>query len=366
MNRRARCGLHREGERRYRPRVSEAREQDTDDREEVDLEALLEEFREPEPPRKARGNPLWLILALLMSILGFWLAARATGGHLGPGRGETVKMKPTKARDRGSYPPRFAGDVAEDFATRCRKGMSALEVRWVLEDFHGAGLDEGPGSLTDEITALAGSFPEWKPLSGGAADKLEVLLERLAARQRSWYCGTLADALRLDRDQVAEARGKLARIHETEKPEPPPHPGEGAVPGPRFHGSLQAAEWLADERNAPWNLCALSKEQLAVTRHEEVVREQLNVISSEPGGKGAVPSWFDLRPRTDESAPPELERARQDAAALFPFVSGQDAEGGGELLALAKGLHPAQLKTLLLLEPAIAGSLMEELEAQGE
>ena len=45
----------------------------------ADLEELLEQFREPEEPRRKSANPLWLISAFLLSVLACWLAAGIEG-----------------------------------------------------------------------------------------------------------------------------------------------------------------------------------------------------------------------------------------------------------------------------------------------
>ena len=365
--------------------MSESRDDTDSDQEVVNLEALLEQFREPEEPRRKRGGgAMWFILAVLVSCVAFWMAAQATRGTLGLNRAGSVKMKPTKVRERPAAPePRNTGEVAEEFAARCRKGMTSLEIRWLVEDFRGAELDEGPGSLIERIGSIIDQFPHWAPLSEGATEKLERLIDQLAARQRSWYCSALTDALRLDAKQRAEMKGKLARIQQEERENLEQSradsgkggigiPFQGITGDPLHDRLITAGEWLADERNSPWSLCELTRSQLSITRHGDVVREQLNIISSESGSDPAIPSWFALRPAAFATtagggrAAFDVETVKQEAEAIFPFIPAQVSANDDGLVELVKRLHPAQLKILLLLEPGLAGRLADELEKSGE
>ena len=132
----------------------------------ADLEELLEQFREPEEAPRPRANPLWFIAAILLSVLACWLALRASGG--------SAEEKPESAALAGAMLPgktseRLPGDegpvdVVEDYLARCKKGMTAQEVRWIVEDFQRAGLDEEAGSLSDSRRSCAASA-DWCPAS---------------------------------------------------------------------------------------------------------------------------------------------------------------------------------------------------------
>lgn len=360
--------------------MSEPRDHDTEaaEEEEVDLEALLEQFREPEEAPKKRGGLIWYVFAILASWLAFWLAMQATTGVLDFGPKGPVKMKASKVRDRAAIARSWDGNVAEDYEERCRKGMSSLEIRWVLEDFQGAGLDEGPGSLIDAMEAVLEKVPRWSPLSAEATAKLDGLADQLAARQRAWYRAALGDALRLDEEQVRQLRTNLSKADKEDWDQFTKARSAAAPAGPEavsrflpYEILIQPVSWLANDRYAPWTLCELTKEQQGVTRRDEVVTEQLRVIGAEEGE--AAPSWFDLRPSSvmittsDKGETPRVEQELRDAESVFPFTPEQVfPEGSEDQLALAKRLHPAQLKILLLLNPGLAGELSEDLARSGE
>ena len=359
--------------------MSEPRDYDTGTAEEdVDLEALLEQFREPEPSKRKRANPAWFVLAVIVSCLAFWMSTQATTGTLAFARSAPAKLKPTKAQDRSAIDGRQAGSVVEDYAERCRKGMTALEIRWIVEDFQGAGLDDGPRSLRAAMAAIGSQSPRWTPVPEEAAEKLARLADQLAGRSRSWYRHALADALKLNEGQLRELRKNLAQAHQEdwEKFEQSRAAAEAdsheIVRQAPYNDFVAASQWLADDRYAPWNLCKLDVGQLAITRHEQVVKQQLSVIGSQEGEDEVPPSWFELRPTavvvttTRGTEAPNIEREKRDAEAVFPLYPSQVAPGDGDLLAVAKRLHPAQLKMLLLLNPELAGELMEELERDGE
>lgn len=356
--------------------MSEPRDPDTESaaqEEEIDLEVLLEEFREPEPPPRKRGNPLWFILAVILSVIAIWMVPQATEGKMGFGRVKAAAvMKPTKVRDRSSITGILAGkNLTEDYAARCSKGLSELEIRWIVEDFQGEGLDEGPGSLLDAMQAIVSAHPEWAAASGEASDRLEKLAGLLGGRQRAWYRSALADALRLDDPQRQGLKKAIAEAYEDdwEGYEKSKTGSESTLHAGLQDKLLQPAQWLASDRYAPWSLCKLTVEQLGITRYDEVKDKQLTVIGS--GAAEDAPSWLDLKPvhlvTTGEST---FEDAfgleTRDAEAVFPFAQDQRIPENDKLLDLAKRLHPSQLKMLLLLDPTRAGELMKELGREGE
>ena len=339
----------------------------------MDLEALLEEFREPEPPPRNRGNPLWLILAVVLSILAICMVPQATEGKMGLGvaKGDTL-MKPTKVRDRSTIAMALQGkNLGEDYAARCAKGLSALEIRWIVEDFRGEGLDEGPGSLLDAMRSITAEGPEWAAASAENSDKLDKLAGLLGGRQRAWYRSALADALRLDETQRRELKKAVAEAYQDdwEAYEKSKAARESSPYAGHHDTLLRPTRWLASDRYAPWSLCMVSTEQLAITRYDEVKDKQLTVIGS--GAAEEAPSWLDLKPvhlvTTEVMSYEDASGLEsRDAEAVFPFTQDQRIGDDGELLSLAKKLHPAQLKMLLLLDPHRAGELIKELEREGE
>ncbi|QJE96575.1 hypothetical protein [Luteolibacter luteus] len=360
--------------------MSEPQDPDTEsatEEEEVDLEALLEEFREPEPPPRKRGNPVWLILAVILSILAIWMVPQATEGKIGFGIAKApATMKATKVRDRSAIAAALQGkDLSEDYVARCKKGLNSLEVRWIAEDFRGEGLDDGPGSLLETMQSLTASGPAWAPASAESSDRLEKLAGLLGGRQRAWYRSALADALRLDDMQrhTLKKTSSEAFQEDWESFEKSRQSTRDSIYATTrdapYNGLLYAPQWLSDDRYAPWRLCQLSTEQLGITRYDEVKDKQLAVIGS--GAAEDAPSWLDLKPlhlvTTEELSYEEVfGQEKRDASAVFPFAEGQKIPDEGKLLDLAKTLHPTQLKMMLLLEPKRAGELLEELEREGE
>lgn len=351
------------------------------------LEALLEQFREPEEPRK-KGNPVWLVLALLLSVGGCWLAMKATEGTILLSQAAAVpkEAKATKSTERAARKigPQFS---VESYIERSRKGMTARQVRWIVEDFQKAGLDnvqvEEAWKLVSDFQETASSErgPGWMNPELTHLAKNEAL--EIGWRQRSWYLGLLADGLSLDIWQKRQAKERCAvRLLETEV-EFLKEPGEEEEPTqyhaiaepPPYAGLAEPALWLEDQELAPWKLVDLAEPQLRITWHDFRQPESPTAAEEEPWFDPAAMEQLNLampgRPLASEfpagTAPTEIE----GAAAIFPFIPGQNfsREGkhaAGTLEAEAMGCHPAQLKTLLLLRPELAGELMAELEESGE
>jgi hypothetical protein len=380
-------------ERRSRSAVADVEEE----KPEPDLDELLEQFREPEekPRRKAVPGSAWLMMALLLGLGGVWLAFLVvTGGPvektLGP------PLLPTKVSDR-TLREEPEVDVVEDYLARCKKGMTAQEVRWIVEDFEKAGLGEGPGSLAGEINAVFQPPADlWKQVEDetfSLAPKTSALLERkglkLARLQQKWYAAALADGLRLTRKQREELRESGARFlaqrgNDFMKLQDAArvHRGYAELPGNTvFHtlggdfGTellfpltrlLEPSYWLMNEECAPWEMVRLTESQLEVTRHTEVSEVTLRIDEDEVND--LYPSWMDfLFTRSPEEDEIDVPDGIVQVAAVFPFVHEQHfPENDDDLLAVAKVMHPAQLKILLLVRPDMATELEGALEKSNE
>ena len=183
-------------------------------------------------------------------------------------------------------------DVVEDYLARCKKGMTAQEVRWIVEDFQKAGLGEEAGSLSAMIGELIGppySTNEFPKLSPDQKSRLLVLLEELGRRQRDWYASTLIDGLRFDRTQVAEVVKPLRQLMSDDlaefKSDWETYESETEIGGALPYYSLGIegffgkvivpSIWLSRDSYAPWLVCSLSPEQEAVTRLSEMEKEGL-------------------------------------------------------------------------------------------
>jgi hypothetical protein len=339
---------------------------------EPDLDELLELFREPdeEPRRKRMPGSVWVILALLLSMTGVWLAVKTATGELAAVTATAGPMKPTKSKDRTAREePAGEGRVVEDYLARCKKGMTAREVRWIVEDFQRAGLDLGMRSATPE----------------------EYSTQR--KNQHAWYLDLLKDGLGLSEEQVRTASAELdellAEALERFGKELEAKASEVIESGGRSFRIIEsgpidrlvsAESWLEDERYAPWELCELTEDQLRLTWFGWVNSRR----NADPDSLTYEPEmpWFDDRMLVGgpsgsggwtiaDFPTGDAPTAIRGAGSIFPFTAGQrfrkgDGDGVGALEHQAMGCHPAQLKTLLLVAPTIASRLLESLDRTAE
>lgn len=382
----------------------------------ADLEELLEQFREPEAPPKKRANPLWVVSALLLAVLACWLALRASGG--------SAEEKPKSAALAGERLPGKVSqrtmmrevpvNMADDYLARCKKGMTAREVRWIVEDFQKSGLGEVP--LSDDAKIAHALKDPARETEGKANAELAARLTtaslECARIQRAWYGDALADGLRLDpaqrkvlkerldaalaedREQFENRVKALLLYLEAASPEDPALTAdldaeiERLIGGPSLdvaHGFFEgltyadfpgAPDWLADERYAPWVLCDLSPDQEAVTRRAESEEEEERVAADQNEQDVVWTStWLDLATpfRSGLAERREIHIADGDfgplaaAGSIFPLEEVQLFEGD-EFVRIndPTRLHPAQLKLLLLLEPERAAQILQALEKADE
>jgi hypothetical protein len=309
-----------------------------------------------------------LVSAILLSVLACWLASGGGAEEKPESAALAGAMLPGKTSERLPKGEETL-DVVEDYLARCRKGMTAQEVRWIVEDFQRAGLDaEIWIAKPEEYAALRRAQHSWylDLLAEGlvlsndqrlsASKELDVLLSEALER----FGGELAEKA----SAVVEHNGKSFRVVES-----------GLI-----NRMISAERWLADERYAPWELCELTKDQLRLTWFGWVNSRR----TAEPDSLIYEPDmpWFDDRmvaggPTEDggwtigDFPTGDAPTAINGAGSILPFVSRQrfikgDVVGVGPLEAQAMGCHPAQLKTLLLIAPTIASRLLERLDETGE
>ena len=337
-----------------------------EDKPEPDLDELLELFREPEeePRRRKKGSGAVLMMgALILSIVGGWMAAlvanRPAAKHATPG----PPVLPTKVSDRKPREGQAGSvDLVQDYIARCQKGITEREVRWILEDFQKAGLAQ----------------------EGGSASTEELVRRRKA--QHAWYLDLLADGLRLDPGQKRMAREKLAGLFEEAaagfkeelgelKSDPLGQDEEqvsadlGTIP------FIDPKHWLTDKRYAPWELCDLTEAQLRVT-WQPVLAEM------DKAGKARFPGWFNAPSSNlvtfEEGKDPVLAEGfgprppathLELASSVFPVPAIPPFSGPAHLSLLLgelRSYHPSQLKTLLLLEPQLANEALSDFEKSGQ
>lgn len=374
--------------------VPEGQEQDDDDVEEeeigkqpIELEDMLELFREPEEPLRKGFNPMWLVFGLVAVVAFCWLASlgvQAFVGEMSALQGGAPKSAKFTVRA-----PEPVVDLQTDYRERCRKGMTKDELRWILADFRKARLDKRPGGLTREIQNIfdaAGGREVWgerdddDPLPIGPAQIAELKAKalQLAKAQQDWYVDALADGLRLDAEQIAKAKEKGRQFiaekegdfltYEDEWRSAIFGPGgsggvigtgiiRGRLEGVNYtfpeSGLLVAYYWLKEAANAPWIRCALTPEQLALTNFAHVKAQH---------GENATAGWM-IAPETKNAKGEELRfpKLLEVPACILPFTAEQafprDEDGDplneAELSVVTK-LHPAQFKLLLLADPDLA------------
>lgn len=391
---------------RWRVRVYGTRVPEVDEEEDdkaAELEALLEQFREPEEPPRRKNGVIWYGAALILAAGGCWLAVQATQGSiLSMKSAVPAPVKPAKSKDRSAfYAARDSMDAEADYRERCKKGMTAKEVGWIVEDFQNEGLADGPGSLlagVQEIFDFAGGWEEWTegdedklPITEGIQTKLKELSLKLANRQQAWYCAALADGLRFTKEQKAEAWTNARNFVSDSSSDflqykeglSAPHSG-GTASGGVFKGItdggvdaralafpssglLIPGHWIRNERCAPWSLCDLNASQ-----REIVGAKADRTVGDTPSGEGGNgPEWF--RPEQTILVGGEelsLPEGVDEVGGILPLTGDQsfprDGDGNPiekDMLAVAMKLHPAQLKLLLLLAPDRASLLQDHLEA---
>lgn len=345
--------------------MSEPPEQEEEEPEDpaagADLGDLLEQFREPEEPRRQRANPLWFVSAILLTVVACWLALRASGR-------EAAKDKPKSVALAGAMLPGKTSErllregqpvnVVKDYLARCKKGMTEQEVRWIVEDFQKAGLDHPP---------------EGERIEKFVAARLQ---------QHRWYLDLLADGLGLDAEQRRVASEKLwlladeaTQVAAKAVMEHDSRPEKSLEMEPEILQDLiDANRWLEDERYAPWEVCSLILEQEAVTRRSEFEKEglQQKEVQADREDSSAM-MWLDQGTPFRSSLMRDIHLADGDfgdlaaAGNIFPLEESQLFEGE-EFLRIndPTRLHPAQLKMLLLLEPQRAAEILKALEKAGE
>ncbi len=362
----------------------------------ADLEELLEQFREPEEPRRKRANPLWLVSAILLSVLGVWLALRASGGRAEDKPKSTAlagAMLPGKTSERLPREEKPV-DVVEDYLARCKKGMTAQEVRWIVEDFQRAGLDEGPGSLADELNVILSPLVDVNDtakldelqIHGETAALLKVKGLKLARLQQQWYASAVADGLRLtplQQEELALNRERFIQERISgflDLEEAPWLANYGHWTIPYFFrdnlagrsgmdilfpetGLLEPGYWIRGEECAPWEMVQLTKEQQSLTRCHEVTSERQRRGANDHDEEDRR-DWMELlSTRSEDELKLEIPQLIEAVGAVLRFTEEQKFPQDDEnLLLTAQAMHPAQLRLFVLLNPDLVIELGDALE----
>lgn len=253
-------------------------------------------------------------------------------GLLGLWREAAIRMLPSRLlRSMGKSGDRSADPVAA-YLDRAKRGMSDQEIRWIVDDFRGAGLDQPPAVLTAES------------------------IETFRKKQIQWYLQTLQEGLRLTSSQQEMARATAADLPFTPG-------GIGFLP-------LDVSAWLPLNDYAPWNLCSLTPEQESLTLKAWVTTEPGSTIGWTSEGEftiqdpltGNLTEWSETQEGMRERMAEYLRMGN-----VFPLTPDQPLlQHPTQWLAQARLCHPAQLRMALLREPATASTLQRLLDQAAE
>jgi hypothetical protein len=251
----------------------------------------------------------------------------------------------------------WSGDPVADYVARCEKGMTDREIRWMLEDFRNAGLDQV--AFNEQSTD-------------------EALLAYRAAQNR-WYRETLIDGLRLNREQSDQvAKRLIERLDQLKAAFKRNREEDGTGQRSAFASSridlIFSPYWLmgAEDHEVPnystflpWDLCSLTAQQEKITWK----KEYLEVAESDSSPEFSDHSLFKHTRPMDSAA--GLHEIWLIADAVFPLLKSQtiapeqaNAVTSREaMLANLRQLHQAQLKIILLVVPTLAEEIQIALDS---
>jgi len=340
------------------------------------LEALVDQETEAAPRRRISKT---LIAAFLLTGFGVWQIVHVSNGgeplfRLAPkAMTGPTKLRSDSRRPIGKVLP--STDPIAAYLERAKRGMTDQEIRWMIEDFQAAGLDEVDRSLKGT----------------------------LRAKQQLWYLEALTEALQLSPEQKNQARARMDELLRkdmeafeqgiggvTEVREP-----TEAIPDESpIAPYADATTWLLKDAYAPWNLCDLSEEQSQLTLQRWKEAEKEKGLKKEVGEVSGEATPFSLSALVS----PEWVRshgiAMQDPISgniiEYPPPSGFDlgctmpgtARGGMMMIsdiipltpdqkladhrynvaAQARLLQPAQLRIALLLTPILSDTITQQLD----
>jgi hypothetical protein len=299
-----------------------------------------------------KNSTAWIVFASFATAAAIWQAQISVATDL-KARHQTLPP-PQKTRHAiRPLPVPWSGDFVGDYTRRCQTGLTERQIGWIIEDFKTAGLDQGIR----------------------VAPREEYLAQRQA--QHRWYHDALAEGLRLTPEQSAQASARLAERFDQAKadfiealataPRPFEHQGKwyvvtGTAP---IELLISPKLWMLDPAAGlmPWDLCQLApgQEQITWKRWYENQEDEASFLLPRP----VITDGYGFQ----NLAPARLLAANS----ILPFLSGQEFKPAADplvtgtdqavdLVSQVKTLHPAQLKILLLLEPAMAVQIEQALE----
>lgn len=312
--------------------------------------------------KEIRNTLVWIFFATVLLLTAVWQAQVSAAKDLETRKRELPPPAKTKLAVRPP-PAVFTGDVVADYIARCEKGMTDQEIGWILEDFRNAGLDLEP---TEESSAAA----------------------RIAfyARQNRWYRDSLADGLRLSTAQSAEVEQYLAdMMHEVTQ----------AVLQGSTVGVFLPASTTSDQLHSLFRhwFFSSAKDGIGISprglftstpSQQDILDNSISAEQPDPFEdptpvsppssadsdrltlKGKTAATYP--PYEDYPIPPGFGATDHD----FPILKSQqmilstrsDPDTLARFIHNVRRLHPAQLRILLLREPATAARIQQALEGE--
>lgn len=303
--------------------------------------------------KEIRNTLAYIVVASFVMVTAVWQAQVQVGAAKDlEARHRALPPPPKTKHAVRPVPQPFAGDVVADYIARCEVGMSDREIGWIIEDFLTAGLDLGIRVAPME----------------------DYLAQRKA--QDRWYHDTLVEAWSLTPEQSAQVIAKLAELFQQAKGDFI----EALASGPRslehdgkwyrvtsvepMHRLINANPRLQDAKGRflPWSLCKMAPEQDPNQASKEIQIKIINVPDEERYENVEITKLIQIAPAEPSLLTVDLVLPKQS-----PPPGAEPAQAalpkGGILPSLRK-LHPAQLKLLLLIDPAKAKDIQQALHAE--
>ncbi|MCX8497639.1 MAG: hypothetical protein ORN51_15775 [Akkermansiaceae bacterium] len=293
---------------------------------------------------------LWSAFASMAISTAIWQANVAV--HANQSLGKIQPISPIRIH-RLSTHSKLSVSADEAYTIRCGMGITRAEIGWIIDDFKAVGIDSSEQAVTRDACLT------------------------LRRSQQKWYHDALVEALSLDRVQSRQAMQRLNQnlvqaasifIESLDRSQHPRSAEESCIDTletQTIREFISADHWLFDPRISAqsWNLCTLTPEQEKITwKQWQENRSNRCFLLPEPN----CINILSVRRLSPTSLMP--------ANMIFPFLTNQTFkessnpleiltdDSAAELISQISVLHPAQLKILLLLKPAMATQIGDALQ----
>jgi len=306
----------------------------------------------------------WSFAGLFLLGLAGWEAVQVIRGER---TSFSKALLPPPLRSRSGERPALvrettAGDPIANYLARAKRGMTESEVRWMLEDFQAAGLDQNPA--VPEVARL------------------------LRKKQQEWYLMALKEGLSLTQEQEDQAKSKLEEVFARDFQvlqseewvvihalDAPGGWWASRTENPEVQLKFWALDqWFYNPAAAPWNLCELDTAQKSLTLKEWVPQGAWVYTNRQlppdwdPFSGDVLPSVPTIQDPVSGNLLEFSGSGKNPAdylfcAEVFPLTPDQASlsEQDGHFLAQARLCHPAQLRMALLVQRGLAQTLAESI-----